>query len=403
MSFVFYLIGIGLTLVTLPGTIELALLTLGALPLGGRVKKRGTSLAERRTNETEDKKIPIRRLAIVVPAHNEVASIADCVRSLSRCERPPTLDAANIVVIADNCTDQTAELASRAGARVIERRDSQRRGKGFALQAAFAKLLGEGFDAILVVDADTVVDPNLLTEVVRLFDQGANGVQARYLPLGVTDSPRARLRNVALTAFNFLRPLARDRLGMSCGITGNGFALRRDTLEAVPYRADSIVEDLEYHVSIVRAGLRIRFAGATTVRAPVPVSGVAARTQRARWEGGRARMIAKYAPALASEVIHNARLLEPLLELLLLPLALHVSLLVVGLAIPFFPGQIYSAFALALVGLHVGLAIKLGGGGWTDLSGLTAVPAYIAWKVSLMSATLRSTRSNSEWRRTERQ
>ena len=403
MSYLFYLIGIALTLVTLPGTIELALLTLGALQLSGPVRKRGTSPGERRENASADKKSPITRLAIVVPAHNEIASIADCVRSLSRCDRPTTLDAANIIVIADNCTDQTAKLASRAGAKVIERRDSQRRGKGFALQFAFAKLLGERFDAVLVVDADTVVERSLLTEVVRLFDQGADGVQARYLPLDVTDSPRARLRNVALMAFNFLRPFARDRLGMSCGITGNGFALRRETLEAVPYKADSIVEDLEYHVSIVRAGLRIRFASATSVRAPVPVSGVAARTQRARWEGGRARIIGKYAPALASEVVHNSRLLEPLLELLLLPLALHVSLLVGGLAIPFFPGQIYSAFALALVGLHVALAVKLGGRSWADLSGLVAVPAYLAWKVSLIAPTLRSTRSSSEWRRTERQ
>jgi len=403
MSHLFNLIGITLTLITLPGTIELALLTLGALPLCGRVKKRGMSLGERRENGTEDEKIPIRRLAIVVPAHNEIASIADCVRSLSRCDRPTTLDAATIIVIADNCSDQTAEVASRAGARVIERRDSQRRGKGFALQFAFAQLIGEGFDAILVVDADTVVDPNLLTEVVRLFDQGADGVQARYLPLDITDSPRARLRNLALMAFNFLRPLARDRLGISCGITGNGFALRRETLEAVPYRADSIVEDLEYHVSIVRGGLRIRFASASTVRAPVPVSGVAARTQRARWEGGRARMIGNYAPALAFEALHNSRLLEPLLELLLLPLALHVSLLVGALAMPVPPAQIYSAFALSLVGLHVALAVRLGGGGLADLSGLMAVPAYLGWKVSLIAPTLRSTRSTTEWRRTERQ
>jgi cellulose synthase/poly-beta-1,6-N-acetylglucosamine synthase-like glycosyltransferase len=403
MSYLFYLIGIALTLITLPGTIELALLTLGALPIGGRVKKRGTSLGEGQETGTEDKKIPIRRLAIVVPAHNEIASITDCVRSLAGCNLPVTLDTASIIVVADNCTDQTAGLASRAGARVIERHDNQRRGKGFALQFAFTKLMAEGFDAILVVDADTVVDPNLLTELVRLFDLGADGVQARYLPLDVTDSPRARLRNLALMGFNFLRPLARDRLGLSCGITGNGFALRRKTLEAVPYKADSIVEDLEYHVSIVRAGLRIRFASATTVRAPVPVGGVAARTQRARWEGGRARMIGKYAPALASEVTHNSRLLEPLLELLLLPLALHVSLLLAGLALPFPPGQIYSVFALALVGFHVALAGKLGGGSWADLSILMALPAYLVWKVSLIAPTLRSIRSTTEWRRTERQ
>src|SRR5215831_18296470 len=119
MSYLFYLMGMALILVTLPGTIELAWLTFGALPLAGRVKKCRTSQRKRPGTATQDRKIPIRRLAIVVPAHNEIASITDCVRSLSRCVRPTTLDAVDIIVIADNCNDQTAELASRAGARVI--------------------------------------------------------------------------------------------------------------------------------------------------------------------------------------------------------------------------------------------------------------------------------------------
>ena len=97
------------------------------------------------------------------------------------CTPPDSLDT-EIVVVADNCTDATANLARGANARVLERSDSEQRGKGFALRFAFRILLGEGFDAVLVIDADSVVDSNFLLETVRQFRAGADGVQARYRP-----------------------------------------------------------------------------------------------------------------------------------------------------------------------------------------------------------------------------
>jgi cellulose synthase/poly-beta-1,6-N-acetylglucosamine synthase-like glycosyltransferase len=406
MRFLLELAGSVLILTTLPGTIELALLTFAAL-----ISDHPTRRVECSEPENEGKPEAtsdhnrIRRLAVVIPAHNEASTITRCVRSLMQCE-PPTSCETSTMVVADNCSDATADLASKAGARVIARRDSERRGKGFALQFAFSKILEEGYHAVLVLDADSVVEPNLLVEVVRLLNSGADGVQARYLALNPEDSARMRLRNLALLAFNVLRPLARDRLGLSCGITGNGFALSRRTLEAVPYHADSIVEDLEYHLSIVRAGRRIRFANHTTIRAEMPISGAAASTQRARWEGGRVRMIAQNVPSLVYESVRTPRLVEPMLELLLLPLAIHVLLLgflfVCSVTASFKLGQTCSALGLALVTLHVGAALSLSSVGWEDLSALLSLPGYLAWKFSLIPRTLRSARVNTEWKRTER-
>ena len=239
----------------------------------------------------------IAKLAVVIPSHNEAGGIVRCVRSVAACTPPDSLDV-ETVVVADNCTDATANLARGANARVLERSDSEQRGKGFALRFAFRILLGEGFDAVLVIDADSVVDSNFLLETVRLFRAGADGVQARYLVLNSEASMRTRLMNVAFMAFNVLRARGRERLGLSVGIFGNGFGLTGATLEEVPYDSHSLVEDLDYHLQLVQAGRKIVLVESTHVRGEMPAGGRGASTQRARWEGGRLRTAIQNLPRL---------------------------------------------------------------------------------------------------------
>jgi cellulose synthase/poly-beta-1,6-N-acetylglucosamine synthase-like glycosyltransferase len=378
-----------LILLTLPGTIELAMITLaGMMPLRDRLSQRvGTTIG---------------KLAIVIPAHNEAAVIMRCVRSLGACMLPDSVYT-QIVVVADNCTDTTADLARGANARVLVRSDCASRGKGFALKFAFRILLDEGFDAVLVVDADSIVDANLLLEVVRLFRAGADGVQVRYVVLNPEDSIRTRLMNVAFMAFNVLRARARQRMGLSVGIFGNGFGLSRATLEAVPYDAHSLVEDLEYHLQLVRAGRKIVFADGARVCAEMPAGGRGASTQRARWEGGRLRTAIQNLPGLLAGVASGkSRLLEPLLELLLLPLAFHVTLLGLTALMPFSIARIYALFALALVALHVVVGILVGGGDWRDFAALLSAPFYVAWKLAVLPKTLNSARRAAPWVRTDR-
>ena len=370
-----------------PGTIELAVLTLANL----RPARKGLRPAPEGF-----------KLAVVIPAHDEEGAIARAVGSIRDADRSGLV--VTVTVVADNCTDHTAALAAAAGARVIERIDPDRRGKGFALDLAFRQLLSEGVDAVLVVDADTVVDRQLLGEAAAAFAAGADAVQARYLVRNADDSARTRLMQLALMAFNVARPRGRDALGLSAGINGNGFGVSRATLLSVGYNAASVVEDLEYHLQLVRAGKRVWFLDRAAVRADMPSGHRAAADQRSRWEGGRARLAREVAPQLLGEVLRGQwRLWEPLLDLLLPPLGLFVAVLAALVAVPFAPTRLFGLAGLSVVAAHVAVAIRVGGGGWSELKTLALAPAYVVWKIAMLGRIRRSSRRHAEWVRTPRE
>jgi cellulose synthase/poly-beta-1,6-N-acetylglucosamine synthase-like glycosyltransferase len=371
---------------TLPGSLELLLVTSGAI------------LRPRRSPDAAAYR---GHLTVVVPAHNEELSIARCVASLRACVDEDVPFA--IVVVADNCDDATAERARAAGARVLERYEDTHRGKGHALQLAFDTLLPEGVDAVAVVDADSVVDAGFIHELRRELGGGADAVQARYGLLDPHASAYSRLQNLAFLAMNVVRPRGRDRWNLSAGILGNGFALTRDTLLAVPWTAVSLVEDLEYHLKLVRGGRSVRFADRTWVRAAAPGDARAAAVQTARWEGGRFRLILDQLPALAADLLRGRwRMLEAALDLLLLPLTWHSGLLLLLAALPVNVTRLYALVALGLVALHLLTALALGGGTWRDLASLLLAPFHALRKLSQVPAIVRSARRHAAWQRTPR-
>ena len=372
-------------LLSLPGTVELLAVSLASFP---RVRRRAVLAKPWRVD-------------VVVPAHNEAHGIAACVRSLhaSECDGIQV----RVVVVADNCSDDTATVARTAGAFVLERTHEVERGKGYALDFAFRHPELAAADAFLVVDADTRVAPNFVAAAGGTLRDGADAVQARYVALNAEASTRTRLMALALRGFNVVRPRGRQNLGLSVGILGNGFGLRRETLLAVPYSAASVVEDLEYHLSLVRAGRRVVFVDETAVLGEMPVRGQGVETQRSRWEGGRLRMLSESGPRLLSDVLRgNLRCVEPLLELLLLPLAFHVLLLVVASTSPWLLPRVAGLAGLAVVLVHLVAAIVVGDGGWADVAALATAPLYILWKILLIPKLFRSARSEQAWVRTER-
>lgn len=372
---------------TLPGSVYLATLTAAAaMPV-----RRNTSGAAATAQAP--------RLVIVVPAHNESLGL---LRTLHSLRREVDGDAmTRIVVVADNCSDDTAEVALVAGVDVLERHDTARRGKGHALRYAFDTL--QDADGFIVVDADTDVEPGFLRAMRAALSDGADALQCRY---GVRDPlthRRTALADVALGAWNVLRPRGRAALGLSAGILGNGFALSRRALLAVPYSADSIVEDVEYHHLLVRAGLRVRWVDGAQVRGDMPVARSAAAQQRARWEGGRLRLLASQGPALAARVLAGQwRLADPLLDLLLLPLAWHFSLLLLALALGAAPVQIAAGAGLAGVALHVAVALRLMPARREHLRALLGAPAYVIWKLCLAATTWRAAGRHAPWVRSAR-
>ncbi len=372
-------------LCTLPLVLELLLLSIAAL------------LPATAASETPQGEAC--RLAVVVPAHNEQAGIAACVGSLLASQRVP--DA--VYVIAHNCSDETAARATAAGAEALLLHDDGIHGKGAALLFGMDHALARGNTAVLVIDADSTVEPHLTATVAAAFGQGAEAVQTRYMAGNGDATTRTRIMALSLTGINVVRPRGRSRLGLSCGIFGNGFALSAQTLRAVPYTAHSVVEDLEYHLALVSSGRSVRFLDKATVFGELPDNDRAASTQRARWEGGRARMRRLFVPQLARQVVRGRlRLLEPLFDLLSIPLASVVPLLLVMLVLPLGWSRVYAVCGFAALLLYVAAAVRLSPQPALAVRAMLAVPGYLAFKLGLFGAKRRAAKGQAAWVRTAR-
>lgn len=380
-----------LLLATLPLTLELLALTAAAAGV---------------RPEHEPAPPPPRiRLAVVIPAHNEELLIGRCVTSiLASAGAAPIQIETTVLAVAHNCVDATPQNATAAGAIVLVLEDLLQTGKGSALRHGFAAALRENMDAVLAVDADSVVSPNLIASVAAMLSDGSQALQCRYEVANSSETPRTRLMALALLGMNVLRPLGRSRLGLSAGIFGNGFALSRETLSRVPYLADSLVEDLEYHLQLAEAGIRVDFLNGATVWGEMPLSGAGAATQRARWEGGRARIRREWSLRLLLGVLKGRlRLAEPLADLLALPLSMQTACLIVALALPLAWLRIYALVALLIAGAYLLVAAALGPDFKGTLRALSAAPRFFLWKLGALPAIWRAGRHGAGWVRTERE
>jgi cellulose synthase/poly-beta-1,6-N-acetylglucosamine synthase-like glycosyltransferase len=342
------------------------------------------------------------RLAVVVPAHNEEAMIATTIRSL-RVAGPGT----PVYVVAHNCTDDTAEIAAQGGAHVLVLSNPRLRGKGAALRHGFAAAIALGSNAILVVDADTLVSANLIEATRLKLSQGAEATQCRYelhLAPDQQRSPMARLRALAFRGMNVLRAKGRAGLGFSTGIFGNGFALTASALERVPFEADSIAEDVEYHTRLVSAGIPVFWIGNAFVRAQPPNSREAQASQEARWEGGRVRVARQSTPRLLAAILHGRwRAIETLADVWSLPLSRGIIALLLTAGLPVHWLHVF-AIACALITLfYVVEAAMLGAEPVDDLIALAGAPLYLLWKALITPLVLRQSRSRAEWARTKRE
>jgi 1,2-diacylglycerol 3-beta-glucosyltransferase len=349
------------------------------------------------------------RFDVVVPAHDEAAGIAGAVAGLRKLDWPA--DGFRVLVVADNCTDSTAELARAAGAEVLERRDPTRRGKGHALDFAFQASQARGWaDAVVVVDADTEVSANLLEAFAARIDNGAKAIQAHYGVLNPHASWRTRLMAIAMASFHRVRSRARERLQLSCGLRGNGWCVTPRLLRQVPYRAFSLAEDIEYGIELGLAGHRVHYADEAHVAGVMVSREEAARTQRERWEKGRFQLIrSRIVPLLKAVGDPDGEVcLDLALDLLVPPLsylALNVAALFVlaGIALLWEPSAETWLWLGFLCGLSLLLYVlrgwQLSGVGVRGLMDLARAPSFVLWKVLLM---LRA-RQSAEWVRTKRE
>lgn len=345
-------------------------------------------------------------LAVLMPAHNEAAGIVQTLRSL----KPQLGPNDRLVVVADNCTDDTAELARECGAMVVERVDETRLGKGYALDYGLRLLSGDPPDAVAVVDADCQFRTGSLRRLAADAIAQRRPVQAVYL-IDQPANPTLK-ESVSLFSFkvkNLVRPLGMARLGLPCLLTGTGMAFPWQVLAKVDLGTSSIVEDMKLGLDLAIARKSPLLCSAVTVVGPLPPNDVAAKTQRTRWEHGHLQIIFRYCPQLLWEAIVQRRLdlLALALDLAIPPLALLVTLWLVmslGMTLLLASGVWLPAIICYESGFAIAIAVLLA---WVkfaraDISFrmLLGVPAYILWKIPLYLKFVSA--PQTEWVRTNR-
>jgi hypothetical protein len=347
-------------------------------------------------------------LVVLVPAHDEQGGIGATLESRAACDYPQ--DRVRVVVIADNCGDRTADCAREAGVEAWERADPTQRGKGYALIWALERLRAEhaDFDAVVMLDADCVASPNLLSAVDMRLRAGASALQVNYVAANPEDSHAAALRFGGFALMNTVRFLGKQRLGLSCGLVGTGMAFTKDLLIREPWTATGLVEDGEYHLRLVMAGERAEFVADASVSSAVPTSLRGSYDQQARWEKGKLELIRQWSPRLllAGLLERDPVRVHAGLECLVPP----QSLIAAGTAGSGLAGLVLGSRRLVVLSALTGaaqLSFVLAGL-WLVRAplhvyrALLFAPALIAGKVALYGRLLRG-RGPTGWVRTERE
>lgn len=317
--------------------------------------------------------VPRPPLAVLVPAHDEAAGLAAPLQAM----RAQLRAGDRLLVVADNCSDDTAAVARAEGAEVIERSHDTERGKGYALAFGVAHLRAEPPPVLVIVDADCLLQPGALDALAAACVRWDAPVQARYLmthagPTGVN----GRVAEFAWRVKNWVRPRGAARLGWPCQLTGSGMAFPWGQIEHAPLASGSIVEDMQLGLALARAGHAPCFCEAAGVESHFPTSAAAAATQRTRWEHGHLGLLSQHAWPMLREALgrRDWRLLGLALDLAVPPLALLVLL----------------AFALwALAGAAAWAGV--GAAAWVAASGLLAslgaavLAAWLRWGRGVLS------------------
>lgn len=226
---------------------------------------------------------PSYRFVIIIPAHNEEDVIGATVRQLYALSYPPEMF--SIHVVADHCSDKTAELARQAGAQVHLRDEGPRTGKGAALAWLLPRVLTDTCDAIVVFDADTRVDPNFLRVMAARLAKGERVIQGKHIISNPEDGWFPALAWAMFLIDNRFQNLGRVNLGLSAKLMGDAMCFRTDVLRAHIW-GESLADDFELRQRLLLANIPIAYEPAAIAYGEAPQTWSQAQTQRARWLRG---------------------------------------------------------------------------------------------------------------------
>lgn len=249
------------------------------------------------------------RYAVIIPARNESQVIGHLIDSLKKQNYPSGL--IDLFVIADNCTDQTAQVAREAGATVFERFDTVRVGKGYALDYAFQEIFARhdrGYEAFAVFDADNLVDPDFFREMNRRFDAGDRIITSYRNSKNFGSSWVSSASALWYLRESRFLNAARAALHSSCLVSGTGFLVARDVFEKNRgWKHHLLTEDIEFSIDSVIEGEKVAFCENAMIYDEQPVSFAQSWTQRLRWAKGFYQVFRHYGKSLFGALMKSPR------------------------------------------------------------------------------------------------
>lgn len=260
--------------------------------------------SDRQTN-VKPKTNKTHTFALIVAAHNEEMVIGEMVKSLHNLDYPK--EAYDIFVIADNCDDNTANVAREAGAYVHERTNKELRGKGYALEWMFEKIFNmeKKYDSISIFDADNIVGREYLKEMNKELNKGYEVVQGNVDSKNPFDSWVSCAYSVSFWMIARLFQNARYNLGITCQLSGTGFVVSTDLLREMGWGATCLTEDMEFTAKLALRGKKVGWAHKALVYDEKPLSFMQSWNQRIRWMQGHSDVASRFAKQLFVKAIKD--------------------------------------------------------------------------------------------------
>ena len=364
------------------------------------------SLRRRRSPAGAAPGAPVPRLLALIPAHNEELLIGGCLESLARLEYPG--DRLRVVVIADNCSDRTAALARRAGVLCLERHQPASPGKPRAIAWALELLPLHDYDAIVILDADTIVDPGFAAALATAAPLNHKAVQGYNGVSNPADSALTRMAAVFADAKCDFAYALKQRAGLNVPVRLGG-CIGTAVLASRGWEAFSIGEDWELYALLTARGVRIEGVAAARVYAQEARGLRQSASQRKRWAAGRLTVLARAAgPLLRSREIGFRQKLDTLAELSAPGPVVHlgVASVTAGLTIGLHPPAAAALLALLIMGVarhavYTVAALMRQPRPGRALLAFAFLPFYGLWRLTVELAALRML-GDKPWVRTER-
>ncbi|MDW7658446.1 MAG: glycosyltransferase family 2 protein [Bacillota bacterium] len=341
------------------------------------------------------------RYAVLIAARNEQAVIALLIESIRQQTYPCHL--VEIYVIADNCSDQTAEVARKAGAQVIERFNKQFVGKGYALQMLFSEVLqrtqGHPYDGYFVFDADNLLDSNYIEAMNRVFAAGHPIITSYRNSKNYTSNWISAGYSLWFLRESRYLNQARMLLGISCCISGTGFLIDHQTvMEHNGWKHFLLTEDLEFTVDVILAGKRIAYCPDAILYDEQPVTWSQSWTQRLRWTKGYMQVFAAYGSSLLGCLFKRCRLacldiiltIMPAFVLSAIVLSINLAAILIGLVsqhnISALLSQTVAGLLIVYLSLYaVGLITTLSEWRWILGSPLKKIWATVTFPIFMLT------------------